>query len=280
MDFIFESFPDIYTFQRTINKRQNNYCMEGVYYSQEGTEDFTGTKSYEQAEDLLYNGWKNVLDKIKVELKRINTAQAMECSALVKSARGFAPSVPDAIRGLPKSMFTTKRVQENKERNAINIVYHNNCSCCDKSDDTIKAGIVILKLCKLLDMNNIRTKIDLISFCSRDNQEQFVTCFVKIKDYRQTFNLLKVAYPLGHTSFYRRQGFKWLETTTQSIKRSSSFRNHYGYTPNENDLIKNIDEAKKRRLVLDNNVYIKFTDIQECKYDINNVVQRFIGERK
>lgn len=52
-------------------------------------------------------------------------------------------------------------------------------------------------------------------------------CFVRVKDALRIINPLKLAYILVHPSFFRRQGFRWIETCPKITDRTFSY--NYGY---------------------------------------------------
>ena len=94
---------------------------------------------------------------------------------------------------------------------------------------------------------------------------------MNIKEYRQPFNLLKIAYPLAHVSFFRRHGFRYLETLPEM--KNSKFVSGYGLSMIYTD--KKIKDAyfKFAGFMEDDVVYIDFNDVTENEFDYRKLAK-------
>ena len=106
----YEEFSDIYAFEKALNVREVNSLFKNNQSSITGSMDFTGTKDWNEAQSLLNNGWAPEVEKIKNELKKFSIQVERDRNKIIKSIAGFAPCVPNAIRGVPKSMLAVKTV--------------------------------------------------------------------------------------------------------------------------------------------------------------------------
>lgn len=204
-----ETFESITAYVNVIGNRPNNSVFHHKHSSTEGTEDFCGTKNYEESLKLIEIGYKEGLDKINHDgTERINY-RAKSARCLPKPGIvGFAPIVPNAIIGLPKSMKAKTTIPH---KTKVLSIWYDLTACCGISTSEIaKAGRNVLELINMLELQDFRVELRVMTGYCGNNQYCFNT--VKIKTDRQPLNPLKIAYPFTHASFLRRQGFKWLET--------------------------------------------------------------------
>lgn len=209
---VIERFDSITEFVGVIGKRQPNTVFSGRELSSEtGTSDFTLTESYDESISLLMNGYKEGLNKLTASTgSRISRTSKVHKNLPTTGVVGYTPHIPNAITGVPQSMITSKPVEQKAK--VVTILY--NIVDCGSTDANrfITAGRNLLEVIMRLELNGYRVGLKVImSFCSRSN-EQNAFCIVQIKHHRQPSNPLKIAYPLLHPSYFRRQGFRWLET--------------------------------------------------------------------
>ena len=77
-----------------------------------GSESFTGTPDYESADHLLNYGDSGSLEKMQAGKVRKNAGQGTEIRRWqVHSVVGYAPNVPNYLRGVPVSMIGQNRIQ-------------------------------------------------------------------------------------------------------------------------------------------------------------------------
>ena len=215
-DFRYEHFDSVFDFENTVNKRAVNPVFEGRESSYTGTKDFCETKSYAEANELLMKGWNTKVQKMEKELKAFSRTVKAVRTRQKKSVAGHAHCVPNAIRGVPKSMISVERVACKKKERTAHLVFLNIGNCLTEAEDLMKAGMTVLKLAVLLDRAGVRSRIDMVPIATCRDKSCY-GCTVKVKDYRQSLNLSKLAYPIAHVSFFRRHGFRYLETLPGEI---------------------------------------------------------------
>lgn len=207
-----EKFESLTSYLHTIGTRPQNTVFKDKFSSEKEGEDWTGTASYAASVELAQNGYAEGLDKINKDgTERINYRAQSSRSLPKAGVVGFAPIVPNAILGLPKSMKTKVAIPHKTK--VLSIWYDITASCGVDKSDIARAGRNMLELINKLEMQDFRVELRVVTgYCGGS---QYCFNAVKVKTDRQPLNPLKIAYPFVHASFLRRQGFKWLETYPQ-----------------------------------------------------------------
>lgn len=207
--FSVEMFDSITNYINTISNRKNNKVFSEKHSSETGESSFCGTKSYAESLELIEKGYKEGLDKINKDGdERINYRSQSSRSIPKAGVVGYAPIVPNAILGLPKSMKMKNTIPHKSK--VISIWYDITAACGISTSEIATAGRHMLELINKLEMQDFRVELRVVTCYCGD--EQYCLNAVKVKTDRQPLNPLKIAYPFTHASFLRRQGFKWLET--------------------------------------------------------------------
>lgn len=256
---ILEKFNSLADFTATIGKRQNNNVFKSSHSSEKEDTDFTGTKSYQESIEIISRGYSEGLAKINsCDGERINYRKTQSKRIPRASIVGYAPIVPNAIIGLPTSMIADDRIQHKAK--VISIWYNSSADCNVTTSEIAKAGRHLLELVSMLEGQGFRVELCILNdFCGG---KECCICAVKVKTDRQPMNPLKIAYPLIHASFQRRQGFKWIEThpdvTDNSLVRG------YG-TPLYHHIRKEDRRAwmKEHKVLEPNCFYIDFYEAKE-----------------
>lgn len=265
-----EHYDTIKKFLATINSRENNEAMKTEHYANTSTDkDFIGTKTYEEATELITKGWTEVLPRIKEQFDiatKGNKNGAIDRRRTYNHVVGYAPNVPNAILGLPQSMINQKK--EAQKVKVVSIAYAPTANCGTKAEDFIKAGIVVLNIVNRLELNGIRTQLNIITSDCEKNRT-FCNCSVTIKDYREQLDLQKVAFPIAHPSMLRRFGFKWLETVPDL--QDTDFRGGYGHTCSMEKDHKEL--LVKHNVIKDTDYFLELGMISDCGFNISNVIK-------
>lgn len=209
MKVIKENFNSIQEMLNILNKRENNTVMRDEFSSQrKDSPGWYGTESYEEAEELITNGYIEILDEIKAGIK----FDASENSKIIpeNNVFGYIPNVPNAMMNLPKSMIYVKRIP--RKINTVDLVYCPVGAAFTTAQEFIDNGIKVLNVINSLEKNNIRVSLKVALKCSECGNEMTLAT-VTLKDFKEKLNLQKICFPIAHPSMLRRFGFKWLETT-------------------------------------------------------------------
>lgn len=210
MKLIREHFNSITEMLDIINARPKNKIMKRLNSSHTNDYDFCKTHNYNEAVELLLNGYDEILDQIKLNVKVNFTSDSREKS--YNDVYGFCPNVPLSIMNLPKSMINSKKIP--RKTSTINLIYCPVATGDVHSKIFINNGIKILNIVNSLERNNIRIKLSVGIKCSKtSDNEEYNLVTVTIKNYMEKLNLKKICFPIAHPSMLRRFGFKWLETS-------------------------------------------------------------------
>ena len=226
-----EKFDSIDNFLKVINSRERNKIMSTQNASREGTMSFTGTKSYEEAVELLANGYEKPLEKIKTEVaKDLEISKSRQRRIPQNAVVGFVPNVPNYLLGIPEQMITVSQTTEKTK--AISIVYFIGNNCRTTAEELENAGIKILNVINRIELSGVRVNLEIVPMCSKESKEYQIVS-VKVKDYKDQLDIKKVCFPIAHPSMFRRLGFAWLERSADM--QNNGFAYGYGSSAKIND---------------------------------------------
>lgn len=182
------------------------------------------TKSIEDAMNLMTYGWDEPLAEIKKGVERnFKTNTVANKTRPSTGVVGYAPCVPNAIRGLPNSMIMTERTPTKVK--AVTVVFAVSVNGFYSAESIRKAGINVLNIVNNLELAGYRVRLD-VEFGASKHNNDICTVRVCVKDWRQPLDLKKLTFPIAHPSMFRRFGFRWLETVPNL--KNAGFRGGYG----------------------------------------------------
>jgi O-acetyl-ADP-ribose deacetylase (regulator of RNase III) len=208
---IFEHFRTLEELIDTVESRPYNKIWEtGEKASQRTTDkSWYGTENYAESIELIKNGYKEPLERLKRELFKINKQTSVSKPKLTTNVVGFAPHIPNALQGIPTSMITRENRQEKTK--TIHLMYGFSAIGDISGTDLIQGGTKFIGLVNSLELSGYRVKLDIVR-CTTATPSDAIGFTVNLKQYTQNLNLLKLCYPLVHPSMLRRTSFKWGET--------------------------------------------------------------------
>ena len=224
---------------------------------------FTGTKSFEVADNLLKFGDKENADKINAAIRKIKAqGKGNETrNKLYNSPCGFMPIVPKVLAGDPQNMLAIRKQTYNSTK-VLNVVYNVSIECGITVEEIIETAAKVANVIASLEKNGYR--INLYAYdCGEGEKNTISTLLIKIKDSGKYMDTLRIAYPIINPSFLRRHifayyerlegyGLDWYYSAIVSDKEAESylpikakylsFYNCNGKT--EQEIIKMIESAK------------------------------------
>jgi hypothetical protein len=228
-----------FTFDQFISETQvaltSNHSAKYQRASSTGSEDFTGTKSFNQATGYLKHGWPEGVSRLKTALDNIKsaTAPALECSFDVA---GEEVDVGRLMAGDPENMVNWNYVdREGIKFTDVYVSY--GFSARYTVEQVVGRGAAILANIDGLEANGHRCRI--IGYqCSGYGRGQKVTGLeiqVILKDYNENLELDRLAFCLVNPSMLRRMGFK-LEERFQPKMTNHSYGHGQGFKAPEGAL--------------------------------------------
>jgi len=249
-----ESFDDIYEFCDTISSRPLNsvYAVKGSVDntgSHTCSESFSGTSSFGEADNLMQTGYvkgANALNAIPSIFGDTDKRKTFT------SPVGFTPHIPNFVQGRPDSMINATPIRKFSQE--ITLIYNGTTHAGTSSNDIITNAKKVLDVVNFLEKNNYRVNL-YVSFGANEGRD-YNYCTIKLKDAKQPLNILKVSYPLCHTSFFRRHFFAWMETTP--LIEDNAYLHGYGIPAS------NADHYKTLGLIKDSDLYLRYFDVDGC----------------
>ena len=224
----FESLNELTKYLRDtkINKAFENKPLS----STDKNYRFRGTHTFEEALDLLHNGWKEQADNLANEIK-FKDKMVKNKNKSFYDIQGYQVSVPRYLEGIPESMINSKKIAIKNKIITINkgACYNSGTSKEQMIDESIK----IMKLINDLESKGYRVNLNLIydfvedsnNYTNKNNTNFLVK--IKIKNSNERLNISKLAFPLVHPSMLRRIIFRFMEVYP---KVTPSFTWGYGRT--------------------------------------------------
>ena len=202
----FSSLNDFETY--ITNTPLNDTFRWAKLASVSGSEEFTGTHSYEQAVEMFKNGWQSKAEELTKKLKVIqNQVIDAQVQKVLFDVVGFQASVPRYLQGIPTNMVNKKLVPIKQKIVTINKDISYNCGVT--TEQIVEASIQTLQLVKRIEAQGIRVNLNLIWGVKASGSNEIVK--VRLKSANERVNISKLAFPLVHPSMLRRLCFRYLE---------------------------------------------------------------------
>ena len=189
---------------------------------------WTGTRNFDEASDLLKNGWTVGAEKLTKQLKvaQLDTQQ-QTAYRNVLSVCGYQAIVPLYLQGVPNSMVNKKLVPVKQKVLTLNKLVSVSASV---SAQTLEAeSIKCFQIIKKIEESGIRVNLNLMISTGH------VCVKIRLKSAGERLNVSKLAFPLVHTSMFRRLYFRFIETYPTIPK---SYSCGYGRVPSEDEFKK------------------------------------------
>lgn len=240
-------FKSIHEFEKFITEKHENDVFKDSYSLSSKDKnfwsvDFTKTKSFDEAIDLLHDGWVDKAKELTKKLKAVerDMAPIMNQQRCI-SVAGYQPIVPLFLAGQPANMVGT-RMQQVKQK-VVTLVKSISYNGSVEPDEWTEQGLKALAVVKKLEANGHRVNVDIV----RGGYDQYshsngIVCRVRVKNANERLNVSKLAFTMCHPSMQRRLMFRFTEVYD---KVSSGYRSTYGMTFRTSDWKKVLDQKKE-----------------------------------
>lgn len=172
--------------------------------SKESFDEWHGVKTYDEAMELMRNGYQPTVEAMRGVFKADRTGTGKRFS-FQNEVQGFIPVVPLALKNVPNSMLNM-RMRPIKAK-VVDVYYDMTTSCGVESDDIIKAGQSLLGA--IIELEKQGYRFNLYACQSYSDETSCDMLVVKVKDATQPIDLKRISFPLTHTAFFRVIGFDW-----------------------------------------------------------------------
>lgn len=212
-DYIFKKYNSIGEFSASLKNAKIQKPFEGSPSSISGTYSFCMSNSYDEADNLLLYGDRDLQRRIEeadVARMRMRIKYEGIRRQTYSSVVGFAPNVPAYLAGTPNSMINVRKVKTAKR--VVTIMYNSSVSACVSSESIIEATAKMLSAIMLVEASGVRVNVYVGELTKCRGTQQKFGWILRIKDSGQKLDTLKMSYPLAHPSMLRRHAFRALET--------------------------------------------------------------------
>lgn len=206
----YEQFGSYEEYLRVLEERNKTNAHRSDNKLENLTGSWYGVRSYEEARNLLVNGWEKQVDYLKTKLmKEIDLCDDKKIVRMFNDVAGYMPIVPNAIMNLPNAMINQRT--DRKKSKIIKFLIGMNRSCSYSSEEIIDKMSKILARIAILEKHGYRCRLEIFgSFHDGDEDYKTIACHsVLIKSENQLFDLRRVAFPIAHTAMQRVFGFGW-----------------------------------------------------------------------
>jgi hypothetical protein len=263
--YIYEHYDNIYNFMDTIKTRSNNGFF-GTDSHDKGDEKWSGARDYPHAVEMLSNGLPEKTNALKKDLQRFKAQSNVNAVKRVPRNyyHGYAPNVPAAIIGLPKSMRQIQRTPQKVK--AVSIIYDGTQNCGTTGETLDKAGSTVLQLVYWLELQGYRVALEQMVFTGRCNGT-YTTCTINLKEWQQPLDIMKLSFPLTSPAMFRRFGFHWAE----GIEGFTSHVYGYGSHLEKSESIETIKSTGRN---IANAFVIDVNDVKRSDFDAIKLAKR------
>lgn len=227
------SFGSIREFYKFISEAPENKVFEGWRLASKergrGAEAFTATKSFEEASDLLLNGWHDKAFELEKRLKAKRKDMApVDTMKFVQSVAGFQPIIPLFLAGQPANMMAMKLSP--RKQKVVTVCKAISYPGYVDAEEWTEQGVKALAIVTNLERNGYRCNIDIVRGGyaeDSDGRQVGICCRVRVKHANERLNISKLAFPFCNPSMQRRMMFRFTETYRRVCK---GFSFGYGKT--------------------------------------------------
>ena len=175
------------------------------------SDNWHGTKSFDEAVELCRKGWSQDFDKFVRVKKRIDEKllEATTKPKQVPDIVGYSPSVPDYLHNNPLNMWNRADVCI---PTFINIYLNVSYNWRTDHDAIFNRGVIVLSLVDALQDRGYSVRLKVCE-CVTEYDGELVISFFSLKGDGEKLNIKKAYFPLCHPSFIRRLNFQLREVT-------------------------------------------------------------------
>ncbi len=241
MELSFDSIAELlsYIHNEPYNSKLIVYKRDSAIQSAARTR-FSGTKSFDEALDLLSHGWEDGAKLIEKGLKESikNSTSTSYRQRSVYDVIGGNASVPRYLQGIPNNMI---RQVKNPVKQPIANVYVDMAFSCSVDKETI-INDCIKALQKVVNLENAGTRVNLYGYRTCHKDSLIMVQKVCLKHSSERLNISKLAFSAAHPSMLRRI---LLAVDEHTEELSGSWFTGYGYPLKGEDMLEKVENALK-----------------------------------
>jgi len=205
--YIVEFFESSKDALETSDNRVNNFGRERDEYEKE----FAGVEDYEQVRDMLLNGWTKPIKNVERKIAEIDKTKRIDVRkpAMKPDVAGFMPIVPNALMGLPKSMFNTHMVS--KKSKVLDVLLDVTYPARLKQPEIIEYYSKVFAYLMSLEKQGFRVRITVFMLFGDYDENQVHVFKLLLKRENQPIDIKRLMFPMIHNAMLRAMGFDWYQ---------------------------------------------------------------------
>lgn len=234
-----EEFESVIELVNANTKREVNKYWEHDHLNKDDIgKGWYGVDSYDEAYNLLLNGWEEGTKKVATLVDKITKTGTRKKINFTNNVHGFIPNVPLSIMNVPNSMIDIQTTQVKSK--VLNVVYDRGASCSVSTEEILEVGLNVVNTIVNLEMSGYRVNLKIMNtYCNGDSYDILI---VNVKNANQSLNLKKMIFPLANPAWLRVIGFDWQDKSPITEYKCGRGRPYYVEL---NDEHANIDDWKK-----------------------------------
>lgn len=229
----FDSVLDVKRFIDNEKAGNNFKVRKGGLSSINRGYDFTGTNSYQEAEDLFLHGWDYMAKELTKSIK-VGDTGVRQRNKNAYGVAGYQACVPRYLQGMPDSMIYSKRVPVKDKVITVNKCITYNYKT--KTNKILNESVKVLMLVRKLESEGYKVNLNIFNATERNGVYSFQKICIKRASNR--LNIKQTAFPLVHPSMLRRIGFAVIERSRECD--TVRFADNYGYPVIKHECFKDI----------------------------------------
>lgn len=202
---IYDSVMEVVEKCRTREITDSSFNNMPTYVEEQDDPKWYGVKTYNEALDLMYDGWNEKVAELQTDVRKLKVTQNDKRITFKNDVYGFSPIVPLAILGVPNSMInSTYKPIKSK---TISVYYDMSVNCGNTAEQIVSNGRKVIEAIVRLENCGYRINLFVIQSYQRDNNGDMLV--VKVKSANQPLDLKRICFPTMHAAFFRVIGFDW-----------------------------------------------------------------------
>lgn len=216
----YSSLSEFYDY--IVNTPYNKTFENRSHLSVTGSKEFTETYNFDEAVNLLKNGWVDMSTKLTQKLNIADkNLRSNRRPKTILSVQGYQAVVPLYLNGCPQNMVNSKMVSVKQKIVTLNksVTYSAYITTKQIEDESVKA----MRIVKRLESQGYRCNLNIVLGVFKGTRRFIVK--VRVKNANEKLNVSKLAFPMVHPSMLRRLFFRFIEVYP---KVTSVFSYGYG----------------------------------------------------
>lgn len=205
----FNLFDNVYEFSKFLTTKQRKSGRDNE--SESASVGFTGTRSFDEAMNLMIYGDEGTLKEVLKEQSKIKISNLLgnvtNRQRYENNLYGCVPNVPNCLMNIPYNMINS--IKDRPSHKIVNIFLNMDCTAWVSQNDILKAGVKYLTIIDLLEKHGYRC--NLYAGVSSEKYNHNFYMLVRVKTDREPLNLKKICFTIANPSFLRRMYFRWCE---------------------------------------------------------------------